>query len=94
MSFSDHEFRLLDQQHGLMKDKLAINRQILNLFAKQLNRESQRKHALDKAREYYYLGHRQKEVKLLVLEARLANHLAVRCRKEIKDLQRQKEQLA
>lgn len=94
MSYSQHAFRLLDQQTGLDMDRQAINRKILELFQEQLNRETQAKHAMSQAKELFKLGHAAHAVSILVLEARLAHQRAIRCRRQIDKLNAEKESLA
>lgn len=46
-----------------------------------MNAIIKRDHALERAKEYYYLGHRQAVVKALITEARLHNRRAIQLKR-------------
>jgi len=55
----------------------------LEQFARMLNARQERDRAMERARELYYLGHCERVVKALVLEARLYSQIAVRAARRL-----------
>lgn len=53
----------------------------LKSWSESLNSIRKRDHAIELARELYYMGHRQSVVRALIAEARMHNHRAIAFRK-------------
>jgi hypothetical protein len=50
-------------------------------FSEWLYTITKRDYAIEKAKEYYYLGHNRAAVRLLIAEARLHNHKAIQLKR-------------